>query len=232
MHNELNRVAKKPKYKAIDCDKEPINSQSEIWHNYFRERDNSIITDLFEGQLCSSIKCLKCGYQSLSFDSFLDLSLSIRGRSSMTIEDVLSNFIEPESMENSGYRCGGCKKRSKLQKQMTIFRFPKVLVIHFKRFEISRISSGKLTTTISMPKSLNMKKYATPESEHPSRDSAATYKLYGISHHSGSLHGGHYVGEVLDFDSGKWYECNDDSCSRNRFGPPGASRSAYVLFYI
>ena len=49
MHNELNRVVKKPKYKTIDCDKEPIEKQSQIWHNYFRARDNSIITDLFEG---------------------------------------------------------------------------------------------------------------------------------------------------------------------------------------
>ena len=115
---------------------------------------------------------------------------------------------------------------------MTIFRFPKVLVIHFKRFEISRLSSGKLTTAISMPKSLDMSKYATPESIRSSEKAEITYKLYGISHHSGSLNGGHYVGEVLNSDSGKWYECNDDTCSRNRFGPPGASRSAYVLFYI
>jgi len=55
MHNELNRIEQKPKYKEIDCDKLPIDQQSEQWSQYFAARDNSIITDLFEGQLCSKI---------------------------------------------------------------------------------------------------------------------------------------------------------------------------------
>jgi hypothetical protein len=49
MHNELNRVVKKPSYKEIDCDKQTMDEQSEIWDKYFKARDNSIITDLFEG---------------------------------------------------------------------------------------------------------------------------------------------------------------------------------------
>ncbi len=49
MHNELNRVEKKPKYQEIDCDAKPVDEQSEIWKQYNRARDNSIITDLFEG---------------------------------------------------------------------------------------------------------------------------------------------------------------------------------------
>ena len=62
MHNELNRIKKKPRYETIDCDKETIMKQSEIWWRYFRARDNSVITDIFEGQLCSAITCKKCGY--------------------------------------------------------------------------------------------------------------------------------------------------------------------------
>jgi ubiquitin C-terminal hydrolase len=49
IHNELNRVTTKPPYKEINCDKESIEKQSEIWAQYFKARDNSIITDLFEG---------------------------------------------------------------------------------------------------------------------------------------------------------------------------------------
>ena len=36
MHNELNRVRKKPKYKQIDCEQESRTQQSEIWYRYFR----------------------------------------------------------------------------------------------------------------------------------------------------------------------------------------------------
>ena len=112
MHNELNRVSKKPKYKTIDCDKETMDVQSEIWFKYFRERDNSIITDLFEGQLCSSIKCMKCGYQSLSFDSFMDLSLSIPQvrKHNVDINDCLGDYMEAEKMDKCGYKCLKCKK--------------------------------------------------------------------------------------------------------------------------
>ena len=43
---DKNRTAK---YKEINCDKEPMENQSEIWYEYFHARDDSIITDLFEG---------------------------------------------------------------------------------------------------------------------------------------------------------------------------------------
>lgn len=62
MHNELNRVVKKPPYKVIDCDKESMEKQSGIWADYMRATDNSVITDLFEGQLMSKIECMKCHY--------------------------------------------------------------------------------------------------------------------------------------------------------------------------
>jgi ubiquitin C-terminal hydrolase len=36
--------------------------------------------------------------------------------------------------------------------------------------------------------------------EHESIKNAHSYKLYGISKHSGNLNGGHYVGDVRDVD--------------------------------
>lgn len=158
MHNELNRVKKKPKYKQIDCDKLPMDQQSEVWHQYFQERDNSIITDLFEGQLCSKIECMKCGYQSLTFDNFSDLSLSIPNKMSMGslgVADCLKNFVASERMEKCGYKCSKCKAVDKMEKDITVYRFPKILVIHLKRFS----RREKLTTTVTVPKKLDMSVY-------------------------------------------------------------------------
>jgi len=101
--------------------------QSEIWMRYFRERDNSIITDIFEGQLCSKIECQKCGYQSLTFDNFLDLSIQIPsklGFGGLDLEDCLSNFVSKEKMDKCGYKCQRCKAVDKMEKDFTIFRFP------------------------------------------------------------------------------------------------------------
>lgn len=117
-----------------------------------------------------------------------------------------------------------------MEKDMTIYRFPKVLVIHLKRFYNSTMRREKLSTSVRIPKVLDMTPYA-PYSNHSSKNQAKNYKLYGISHHSGTLYSGHYIGEVLDMDSGEWYNCNDSICSK--IGSADVdSASAYVLFYI
>ena len=99
-------------------------------------------------------------------------------------------------------------------KDITVFRFPKILVIHLKRFSRRQ----KLTSTVNIPKILDMKPFA-PHSSHPSVEDSSKYELYGMSKHSGSLNGGRYVAEVKNLDSGEWFDCNDSHVS-------GTSRSA------
>lgn len=70
MHDELNRVSSKPPYQEMNYDKLSVADQSEKWWNYARARDDSIITDLFEGQLMNRLQCLSCGHQALAFDNF------------------------------------------------------------------------------------------------------------------------------------------------------------------
>lgn len=126
---------------------------------------------------------------------------------------------------------------------MTIFRFPKILVVHLKRFYNSTMRREKLSTTINIPEILDARPYATPNSskflfvtdpfsDHSSKKLASRYQLYGISHHSGSLYGGHYIGEVQNTDTATWYNCNDSFVTKQHSGFDGASASAYVLFYV
>lgn len=96
-------------------------------------------------------------------------------------------------MEKCGFRCEKCKAVDRMDKDMTIFRFPKILVIHLKRFENRGRNRQKLTTSVGVPRKLDMTPYG-PYSKHDSRKSAKNYSLYGISHHSGTLNGGHYIG--------------------------------------
>jgi len=74
-----------------------------------------------------------------------------------------------------------------------------------------------------------MRKYAK-HSDHSSKQ-RALYDLYGVSHHSGSLSGGHYVCDVKNVAEGKWYRCNDSHVS-SIASPDTSSSSAYVLFYV
>jgi len=54
-------------------------------------------------------------------------------------------------MAECGYKCPKCKGIDKMEKEMTIFRLPKVLVIHLKRFYNSTMRREKLSTTVNLP---------------------------------------------------------------------------------
>ena len=85
----------------------------------------------------------------------MDLSLSIPSKMSMgglDLKDCLRNFVASERMEKCGYKCQKCKAIDKMEKDITVYRFPKILVIHLKRFS----RREKLTTTVSVPKKLDM----------------------------------------------------------------------------
>lgn len=131
-------------------------------------------------------------------------------------------------MLGCGYKCEGCKKTVDIEKSLSIYRFPRVLVIHLKRFYNSSMRREKLNTTVSFPEKLDMKRFG-PHSKHSSKEKAV-YRLFGVSHHSGSLYGGHYIGEVYNFSNKQWYNCNDSIVQRIS-SPDTSSSSAYVLFY-
>ena len=174
MHNELNRIEQKPKYKEINCEKLTVDQQSEQWSQYFAARDNSIITDLFEGQLCSKIECIKCNHKSYTFDNFMDLSVQIprkavRYTGYIDVDECLKTFIAKEKLENCGYKCSNCKGVDNLEKDITIMRYPKILVVHLKRFYNSSMRREKLSTTIQIPTTLDMRPYGPYSSKliHP-----------------------------------------------------------------
>lgn len=49
MHDELNRVTSKPAYRELNFSNMPVEQQSEEFYRYYKARDDSIMTDLFEG---------------------------------------------------------------------------------------------------------------------------------------------------------------------------------------
>lgn len=147
-----------------------MEEQSEQWWKYYGDRDDSIITDLFSGQLMSSIQCKHCNKKSLAFDNFMDLSVPIprsgvRITGNVELDQCIKAFINPEKMEECGYKCTGCKNIDNFEKQMTIFRFPQILVIHLKRFYNSYMRREKLNTTIRIPLTLDMSNYAPHSSK-------------------------------------------------------------------
>ena len=86
----------------------------------------------------------------------MDLSISIprkavRYTGYIDINECLKNYMASEKMDNCGYKCSKCKGIDTMEKDMTIFRFPKILVIHLKRFYQSTMRREKLSTTVNIP---------------------------------------------------------------------------------
>lgn len=68
-------------------------------------------------------------------------------------------------MDECGYKCTKCKKVDNFKKEMTIYRFPKILVVHLKRFYNSYMRREKLNTTVQIPTKIDMSNFAPHSSK-------------------------------------------------------------------
>ncbi|TYZ65269.1 hypothetical protein PybrP1_002516 [[Pythium] brassicae (nom. inval.)] len=78
LHEDLNRIKKKPAYYEIkDRERAKDRDVSDEHWRFYSERNLSALSELFCGQLRSEIRCSTCGHRSLCFDVFWDLSLPV-----------------------------------------------------------------------------------------------------------------------------------------------------------
>uniref|UniRef100_A0A9R1SK67 Ubiquitin carboxyl-terminal hydrolase n=2 Tax=Cyprinus carpio TaxID=7962 RepID=A0A9R1SK67_CYPCA len=227
LHNEVNRVTVRPRGNMEDFDHLPDEEKGKkMWAKYL-EREDSKIVDLFVGQLKSSLTCSECGYCSTVFDPFWDLSLPIaKGYGEVSLMDCMRLFTKEDVLDGDEKpTCYRCKARRRCTKKFTVQKFPKILVLHLKRFSEARIRTSKLSTFVNFPmKDLDLREFASD------RSSSAVYNLYAVSNHSGTTMGGHYTAYCCNPENGEWYTYND-----SRVTPMSTSQvrssDAYVLFY-
>ncbi|CAG9817217.1 unnamed protein product [Phaedon cochleariae] len=79
LHEDINKVIEKSDPEFTDIEKIlDVNEKAlESWSRFLKV-ENSKIVNNFIGLLKSSLKCTYCGYSSVTFDSFWDLSLPIQ----------------------------------------------------------------------------------------------------------------------------------------------------------
>ena len=77
LHEDLNLVKEKPYVENPNNDGVPDEELAKLfWEGYLR-RNQSVIVDLFQGQLKSSLICNQCHYNSVTFDPFTFLSVPL-----------------------------------------------------------------------------------------------------------------------------------------------------------
>ena len=78
LHEDLNRISNKPYVELLE--KQPNEDDiiaSKRWWDLHKKREDSIIIDLFNGQLKSETTCQVCGKSSITYDPFMFLCLPL-----------------------------------------------------------------------------------------------------------------------------------------------------------
>ncbi|XP_008497301.2 ubiquitin carboxyl-terminal hydrolase 4 isoform X1 [Calypte anna] len=95
LHEDLNRVKKKPYLELKDANGRPdLEVAKEAWENH-RLRNDSIIVDIFHGLFKSTLVCPKCSKVSVTFDPFCYLTLPLPLRRDRLMEVTLV-YADPQ----------------------------------------------------------------------------------------------------------------------------------------
>jgi ubiquitin carboxyl-terminal hydrolase 2/21 len=138
LHNDMNTIKSSPKFTYCDQDLGRLSNhqQSIVAWNRYKRYDNSPIIDLFGGQLESVVTCKTCGNRSATYDTFLDLSLSVinsLGQPHHSIRECLETYFREELLE-ALYHCMKCGQKRQATKKLSISRYPQILVLRICHF--------------------------------------------------------------------------------------------------
>ncbi|XAO22189.1 hypothetical protein I312_100956 [Cryptococcus bacillisporus CA1280] len=254
LHEDLNRIKRKPPPVEMTPEREamlesaPPEVASEREWAIYRQRNDSLIVDLFQGQYRNRLECLTCHKTSTTYDAFMYMSLPVpSGKTKVVIQELIDEFVKAEVMEKeNAWYCPRCKTNRRASKTLTIARLPPVLLIQLKRFTTrDGLFWDKSETPVIFPiRGLDLTRYLPgpagssvgsgrqvgPDGTFDPRAQVGPFKydLYGVSNHMGTLSSGHYTAFVKSKEGWKYCE---DSQVMSAQEKDVISRPAYILFY-
>ena len=203
---------------------------------------------LFSGQFLNVIECSICNNKSNNYELFQTLSLPIpiqnKGNDlikTFTLNDCLSNYFKNEKLDKDNkINCDFCYLKNQSNKYSKLWKTPKILVIHIKRFLVNNygVMSQKLINKIDFPiNDLDISNYIDKNSPDINK---SKYNLMGVNYHI-SLGGmlncnfGHYISAVKNRFNNKWYLFDDNKVSELNYREDiisnNRNKNAYLLFY-
>lgn len=228
IHEDLNRGSPTSKlYPGIDSKPEKEEKKAaRAWYNYLK-RNSSVVVDLFQGQLKSSIRCDACQFTSTTFDTFMYLSVPLpKADKPLTLVDCLLEFTKDEMLDPGQWKCPKCNSDAKAFKKLDIWKVPPILIIHLKRFYFSDAKPGKLTNKVEFPiQGLDISGYVSSQQKEP-----PVYDLYALTNHIGQVSCGHYTANCKNRHSQLWFKFDDDVVQETDEAQVCTDK-AYLLFY-
>jgi ubiquitin carboxyl-terminal hydrolase 40 len=123
-------------------------------------KEENLIKEIYHGTVLNQIKCLFCGFVSERGEEFLDLTVFVKGFSSL--EESLAGFVTPEILDGMNqYFCARCNQHRDAAKGQILDRLPPVLIFPLMRFEYDwqQDKRKKVTNKFTFPTTIDMSPY-------------------------------------------------------------------------
>ncbi|RUS20144.1 hypothetical protein BC937DRAFT_86292, partial [Endogone sp. FLAS-F59071] len=183
-----------------------------------------------------------------------ELQASGARRKSITLQDCLDEFTREEQLgEEDPWYCPRCQRHQQATKKFDLWRLPKILVVHLKRFSHTRTFRDKIDALVEFPVTgLNLTKrvLSRKKEEEKKREEGGLeeeegnmekeegenvgdnliYDLFAVDNHFGGLGGGHYTAYAKNFETNVWYNFDDNHVTSVDVKSI-MTTAAYLLFY-
>ena len=211
-------------------------------------QNSSVVAETFFGQLCNTMTCLSCRFQSHTFSPFNQLALELPAgggecSSGYYLSEYLRRFTDKEILDGQNkYKCHKCRKPQFASKQLRLYRLPPVLILQLKRFAHS---GRRLNQRMACPLTLDVGPFTVTgqgSERGEKHQEELKYRLVGVINHvqRGSLR--HYTAFVrarrrrppfsAKDDEPTWLRCDDSRvCEMMSTDVAKSSADPYVLFY-
>ena len=162
-----------------------------------RDEGRRSIATLLEGKEVYLTTCNKCKSQRRRSQAFRNLDLNIEGYKS--VDQALHAYFTPEMLTGDNqYQCDTCGGKQDATRNIEIEEAPPVLTIDLMRY----VYDLKTYSKVKVKRRVRFEDHIDFQGEE--------YRLVSVLYHKGkSAHGGHYVAEVQQWDSGQWWHCDD-----------------------
>ena len=110
----------------------------------------------------------------------------------VALDACLDAFEAPEQLQADNlWACPTCRAPRAATKQLQLWALPRVLVLHLKRFRFSAHAREKVRTLVTFPTDGLDLAARVLGPGGAAGGAGAVYDLFAVTHHTGSLAGGH-----------------------------------------
>ena len=189
-------------YKELTFEGKTKSKLSKEYHDNYIKKENSAIIKNYYFQMVNIYIC-PCGYESYSFDKYLDLPLLIpEEKKDYKLIDLIRYHLN-STVTNWIYKCENCKENNMNHYKLEKFdMISKYFIIYIQR--MNKFLKTKNTSNIKFDEILNLNEFCDDEL----KAIGIKLKLVGIIYHNGLLESGHYYTIFKIHD--KWFRFNDN----------------------